>query len=605
MPDYYKRRFLRPEGPLDNIESYNKLVNWRLKSAGFLVIAFNLILVWRMFEIQIIGHDRYLDLAQDQQRFEKIEIAQRGKIYVGNSKVDDSRYYPLAFDVKKFAVWVVPKNVRQKEKTASKLGPLLAMSEKEIFDKINNDKVYIPPVKKGLTLDEANKVKAEKLSGVLVVPEYSRYYPEGTLASHVLGFVNAEGEGNYGFEGHYNNELKGLEGKVEGEKDTLGRVINLLNQQNPKDGISYVLSLDRSVQYFVEKKLEEAVNKFQADSGSVVIMDVKTGGIVAMASWPNYDPNNFREVAETSPAVFVNPVIAHLYEPGSVFKPVIMAAALDQGVVTKETREVFNNYTVVDGYEIHTAENKAFGEEDMSAVLQNSDNVAMVWISDKLGKEKEYSYINDFGFFDKTRLDLDTEVVGYAPPLKQWRDINRATISFGQGITITPIELVAAYAAIANKGVYIYPHIVDKMILPDGSEKKKEKEEGKKVVAEPAAVAVSGMLTQTVDKGHAWRAGVPGFAVAAKTGTAQIPKAEGGYEESEDGLGIFNHSLAGFAPAEDPRFAMLVKLEKPKTNRYAEDTSAVLFGEVSSYLLNYYYRVAPTREIRPLKYGGY
>ncbi|MFA4996133.1 MAG: penicillin-binding protein 2 [Patescibacteria group bacterium] len=584
------------------MSEYTKTIERRLKAMGVIVVLITVILIFRMFDIQIIKHSHYLALAQGQQRFEKTETAQRGKVYVHDSFSDPDSYYPLAFDVKKFSVWVVPHQVTKKEELSGKLAGLVGLTSQEIFDKINNDKLYIPPIKKGLSLDEAEKVKDEQLTGVFVMPEYSRYYPEATLASHILGFVNADGEGKYGFEGHYNNELKGTAGNVTGEKDTLGRMINLLDQTDPKDGTSYVLTIDRSVQYFVEKKLNEALQTYQAESGTVIIMDVKTGGIVAMASAPSYDPNNFKDYAKDNAGIYVNPSIAHLYEPGSIFKPIVMSAAIDQGVVTPETKGNFDWHVMIQGHEIKTAEKKAFGEEDMTQVLQNSDNVAMVWLSEKLGKDSMYKYLKAYNMFDKTGIDLDSEVAGYAPELKRWQDINRATISFGQGISVTPIEIVAAYAAMANGGVYEYPHIVDKMIFSDGTEKKVEKQEGERIIKKETAQQLGEMLYNVVEKGHSWRAKVPGYKIGAKTGTAQIPKAEGGYEESEDGLGIYIHSLAGFAPTNDPRYAMLVKLDKPKSNKYAENTAAPLFGEISSFLLNYYYRLAPTE---PITSAGY
>ena len=569
------------------------IIQRRLRYLGLIVILSALVIVWRMCDVQIFKHEHYLALAQGQQRFEKTEMAQRGKILVRDSISDDTKYYPLAFDVKSYAVWVVPKQVSKKEEISKKLEPLTGITWNEIYDKINNEKLYIPPIKKGLSLDEANKVKEAKISGVFVMPEYNRYYPEGNLASQLLGFVNADGDGKYGFEGHYNEELKGTAGNVVGEKDTLGRVINLLEQKDAKDGTSYVLTIDRAVQYFVEKKLNEAIQKYQADSGTIVIMDIQTGGIVAMANSPSYDPNNFREFGKTNPGIFVNPAISYLYEPGSIFKPLIMAAAMDKGLVEPDTKGTFGATATVDGYEIHTALDKAYGEETMTKVLENSDNVAMVWVSEKLGKDDMYKYIKSLNLLDKTGVDLDTEVAGSAPEFKSWHDINRATISFGQGIMVTPLEMVAAYATIANKGVYIYPHVVNKIIYDDGQEKKIEKTEGERVYKEETANKMAEMLQSVVDNGHSKSAGVAGFKVAAKTGTAQIAKAEGGYEDSENKLGIYNHSLAGFAPADNPRYAMVVKLEKPKTAQYAESTAGPLFGEISSFLLNYYYRLQP------------
>lgn len=580
------------------MSEYRSTIEKRLKAMGVIVVVITLILAFRMFDLQIIKHGHYLALAQGQQRFEKVEMAQRGKIYVHDSFSDPNSYYPLAFDVKKYAVWLVPHQINKKEEVAGLLEGPLNTPEKDIFEKINNDKLYIPPVKRGLSQDEAQKVKDLKITGVFVMPEYSRYYPEGQLASQLLGFVNSEGKGQYGFEGHYNSELTGTAGNVTGEKDTLGRVINLLDQQDPKDGTSYVLTIDRSVQYYVEKKLAQAIQDYQADSGTVVIMDIKTGGIVAMASTPTYDPNTFQDVAKSNSGLFINPAIAHLYEPGSIFKPIIMSAALDQGAVTPDTQNTFDWHTFVQGFEIKTAERKAFGLENMTQVLQNSDNVGMVWVSQQLGKENMYKYINNFNFFNKTGIDLDSEVSGYAPALKNWREINQATIAFGQGISVTPMEIVSAYASIANKGRYIYPHIVDKMVFADGTEKKVEKQEGEQVLKTDTARQLATMLSEVVKNGGSYanlRRGAPGFDVAAKTGTAQIPNPDGGgYLSSDNNLGVFVHSTAGFAPASDPKYAMLVKLDKPKTALYAESTAERLFADISNYLLNYYYRATPT-----------
>jgi len=566
----------------------------RLKFLGLFVIALGLLVSWRMFDLMVLKNQHYLALAKSQQQFEKTEIAQRGEIYFHDSTADSSQVYPMAFDVKSFAVWVVPNHIQDKEQGAEKLALLLGMDRKEIFDKINNDKLYIPPLKRGLSLDDAKKVEDGKINGVFVVPEYDRYYPESTIASQILGFVNREGKGNYGFEGHYNNELSGSEGKIRGEQDTLGRVINLIEEDHPTNGNSYVLTVSRPVQYFVEKKLKEAIDKYQAESGTVVIMDVQTGGIVAMASYPTYDPNNYSDFANNQ-AIFINPSIANLYEPGSIFKPIVMSMGLDLGLVQPDTKGVFDSFVMVDGYKIETAERKAFGEETMTQVLENSDNVAMVWLSEKIGKENLYKYIKAYNFFDKTGIDLDTETAGYAPPLKLWKDINRSTISFGQGISVSPIEIVAAYAAIANNGKYIYPRIVDKIITPDGTEKVKNKEEGQQIVSPETAQKVREMLYSVVANGHSKKAAVPGFKMGAKTGTAQIPKEGGGYEEAENGLGIYVHSVAGIAPIDAPRYAMLVKLTKPKSALYAESTAAPLFGEISSFLLNYYYRMTPSQ----------
>jgi len=563
----------------------------RFKILGVFVLALSAFVIFRIFQISVVEHQSYLTQAEDQQRFESIDPAQRGKIYVYDNK-DQNTLYPLAFDVKKYTILVVPRNVKKKEESSEKISQIVSKPSKEIFDAINNDKLYVPPIVKGLHYDTAMKVKARKISRLYIIPEYSRYYPEKTLASQVLGFVNAEGKGNYGFEGHYDRELQGTAGKTTGEKDTLGRVISLLDQKDAQDGASYVLTIDRPTQYYVEKKLDEAITKYEADSGSVVIMDIKTGGIVAMASSPDFDPNTYKDFA-TDQSLFTNPIISGLYEPGSIMKPITMAGAIDSGAISADSAGDFDWHVYVDGFEVKTAERKPFGHEDMTQVLINSDNVAMCWVAAQEGKENIFKYATSFGLFDKTKIDLDTEQAGYSPlPVKQWKDINSATTAFGQGVSVTPMEMLAAYATLANKGKYIYPHIVDKMIMPDGTERPVDKQEGDQVVKESTAATMATMLTKVVEQGHAKKAGVAGFKIGAKTGTAQIAE-NGEYLQADNALGIFNHSLAGFGPSDDPRFAMIVKLTKPKTDKYAESTSAPLFGDIASYLLNFYYKLTP------------
>jgi len=577
---------------------YLKTIEIRLKIMGGFVLIIGACLFFRMFDIQILQHVHYLTMAQDQQRFDQVQIAQRGQVLVHDSNENNSTYYPLAMDVKSFAVWAVPNQIKDKQAVATKLSSVLQIDSKNIFSEINNNKMYIPPLKRGLDFDQADQIRNEGINGVLVIPEYNRDYPEGSLASQVLGFVNGQGKGQYGVEGYYNDELKGKDGSLVGEKDTLGRIINLLSQNNPQNGTSYVLTIDRSVQYFVEQKLAQAIQDYQADAGSVIVMDIKTGGIVAMANYPTFDSNNYQAQANSDPSLFMNPSIDSAFEPGSIFKPIVMSIAMDKGLVTPDTSSNFGASVNVQGYTIHTAEGKAFGNETMTQVLENSDNVGMVWVASQMANTDLYSYIKSFGFLSRTGIDLDSEVAGNAPPLKSWQDINRATIAFGQGIAVTPIELVSAYAAIANNGKYIYPHIVDKILYADGTSTQINKEEGQQIVSSEVADEMKQMLHSVVLNGTAKKASVPGFKVSAKTGTAQIAKPGGGYEDNDTKLGIYVHSAAGFAPTDNPEYAMLVKLDRPKTSKYAESTAVPLFGQISNFLLNFHYRTTPTEPIK-------
>ncbi len=512
----------------------------------------------------------------------------RGMIYVHG---EGDNTIALALNEPRAAVAVVPRNVKDKILTAKKLAPLINTTEKELFEKINNDKPYIPPVARSLPLTVGHQIEDLALPGVSISTESYRTYPEGSLAAQVLGFVNAEGNGQYGVEGYYDSQLQGFAGNVKGERDGWGNTyIDSTTATNNK-GADVVLTIDRDVQATVEQMLQAAMDKFKAKSGSVIIVDPKTGKIIALANAPSFDPNAFNQVKADEQSRFQNISISRAFEPGSVMKSITIAAALDSGRVKQDDQGNYGASVKVDDYDIHTAENKAYGHESVTDVLVNSDNVAMVDISGKLGRELFDDYLNRFNFGKKSGIDMDTEGSGNKPPLRSWRAVNTATISFGQGITTTPLQMVMAYAAIANKGIYMKPHVVDEVILPDGKKETIEPKQLGRAVGEQAARDVSDMLVQVVVRGHGKRAGVAGYTVAGKTGTAQIPNVDGpGYQEGKN-----NGSFAGFAPAEDPKFAMFVTLEEPTGVEFAESSAAPLWGEIAKYLLKNHFHVTPNQ----------
>jgi len=567
-------------------------ISIRIKLVAFFFLFLILALVIRLFQKQILEHTTYQAQAKNQQQFSQIELAQRGKIYFHDSSDDPAKSYAMAFDSKSFSLYLIPKDIADKHKIAAKLARFAEVPEIELYNLINNDKSYIPAVKKGLSYDQANQIERLDITGVYVLPEYKRYYPEGDFAGQILGFVNAEGDGKYGFEGFYDKELKGSSGKITGEKDTLGRVISLLNEEAPTDGTSYLLSIDRPVNFYIYRALKKAVLDYQAESASAVVVDIKSGKVIAMAGVPTFDPNKFQDYANAGQdELFKNPLIAGSYEPGSIFKPIIVASGLDSAKITPDSASTFGATVDVQGFTIHTAEERAFGQENIGDILKHSDNVGMVWVGSQIGSPTINDYISKFGFSEKTGIDLSGENVGIIQPLRDWGEIGRATISFGQGISVTPIQLVMAYAAVANKGVLLKPQVVDKIIPDGGKILSVDPVKVRQVISENTASQLTQMLIAVVEEGYGKKAGVPGFWLAGKTGTAQIADpTTGKYLE-----GVFNHSFAGFAPADDPKFAMLVELDKPKNAKFAESSAAPVFGDIASYLLNYYYRIAPNR----------
>ncbi|OQA53055.1 MAG: Stage V sporulation protein D [candidate division WS2 bacterium ADurb.Bin280] len=569
----------------------------RLTYLSVVFVLLMVVFIIRLLDRQVLRREQYTAKAQKQYYAEIEQPAKRGKIYIKDSQSEsvigeDAGIFPVATDLELFDILVTPKNVKDKNDAADKLSSILELDRNELFEKINNDKPYLPPIKKRVSKQIADQVEGLEISGVATEAKYSRFYPENDFMSHILGFVDFEGRGRYGVEEYYDGVLKGEGGTLKGLKDNTGKVIKVEESVLGKDGASLVLTIDRSIQYVAEKKLKEGIERYGAKGGSIIIADPKTGGILAMASSPSYNPNTFNEIASDQQGIFLNPAISLNWEPGSIFKPIIVSAAICEKKVDVDTKPTtqeggFSNMVEVDGYEIHNALDKPYGYETVTQILENSDNVGMVWVANKVGNELLGGYLNKYGFGGKTGIDLAGEASGQVSPAKKWRDVNRATISFGQGISTTPIQMVASFSAIANSGKMVKPHVLSEIIEGDGTKKQAENSEAKEIISQEDAQKMVSMLVSVVENGHGKKAAVEGFKVAGKTGTAQIPKTQGGYEE-DDHIGSF----IGFAPADDAKFVMLVKFDRPANVEWAESSAAPIFGEIADWLLNSYLKVS-------------
>lgn len=559
-----------------------------------------IILAANIFRRQVLENERFQAMAKDQQTAKLTSQPERGKIYAydrtasdfGVSSLSDNKQFsPLATNIMMFDVWVVPRNLKNPEETALTLAGKLGLDASALLPEFKSGKLYIPPIAKRIDKVKAEEITNLNLRGVITVPNPVRFYPEAAMAAQSIGFVNFEGEGSSGIEKYYDNELKGIPGVIYGLKDTKGRVIGINDQARAQDGVDLVLTLDSTIQFMAERELQKATEKYGAQGGTIIIGEPKTGRILAMANNPSYDPNKFNEVPKDDQWKFLNPAVSDVYEPGSIFKPLIMGAALDAGLIEPDTKPDdlpggFKNMITVDGYEIHNSQDKSFGFETMTQVLENSDNIGMIWVADKLGNDALGKYLADFGIGSKTGIDLGAEGAGKLPEAKKWRNVNRATISFGQGVSVTPMQILSAYMAIANGGKLVKPHILDTIISPSGEEKKIETTDVRQVIKPETAAELKEMLVSVVERGHGKKAAVAGFRVAGKTGTAQIPKKDGpGYEDTAH-IGSF----AGFAPADDPKFVMLVKLDRPTNVEWAESSAAPAFGAIAKWLLINYYR---------------
>ena len=558
--------------------SFNARVTWLF--AFFLLLA--LTTVVRLVYLQILSHDDLSAKAEDQREFSSVLKAERGKIFLIDKFGNSSQ---LATNGSEYLVYAVPKDIENKEDFAKKISELLGVDYEVLLARVSKEEDPYEPIKQ--TITEEQKIEVDKLglSGIGFRESKGRIYPSGALASHVSGFLStkkAKGIGQYGIEEFYNTELSGKEGFVSGQKDSLGtNIIDENAQSFLAIGGDYIfLSLDPNVQFKIEDELKKAVEKWNAESGSVIVMETSTGRILGMANYPNFDPNRYSSIDDID--VFRNKSVSSQYEPGSVIKPITMAMGIDEGVITENTKYEDKGFLSISGYTIRNYDGKVHGENTMTEVLVKSLNTGTVFVAEKIPKDKFLEYIQNFGFGTKTGVDLPVEAKGDIRNLVTQREINFATASFGQGIAVTPLQMISAISAIANDGVLVKPHVVDQIFHANGSKEYVESEEVRRVISEETAETVQKMLVSVVENGFD-RAKIPGYFVAGKTGTAQIPSSDGkGYSEETI------HSFVGFAPAYDSRFSLLMKLEKPQDIRFASETLTTPFRDIMTYLLNYY-----------------
>jgi stage V sporulation protein D (sporulation-specific penicillin-binding protein) len=565
--------------------------HWRIYFLVFFIFLSAGLIISRLYVLQVMAHEKYLKIAENQhQVFEEL-TPERGQIFLS----DEKEPYPLAVNQKLQMAYAVPKEINDRENTASEISAALSLDKKEVDEKFSDSDDMFEILKHKLSEDEVSRVKNLNLPGIYLSAEDFRYYPGDELASQIVGFVGSNGsgyQGQYGLEAYWEKELKGEPGSLHQERDTRGRWISIADRdlEPAKDGSDLVLTINHTVQYEVEKILKETVELHKADNGTIIAMEPKTGKILAMAGYPNFNPNDYSQTEDIS--VFADPAVSTPYECGSVFKTITLAAGIDDGKINPDTQYYDSGSVKEAGYTIKNSDEKAYGNQTMTQVLEKSLNTGAIYVEKVLGNKKFSDYLRSFGFGEKTGIELPSESAGNLRNLNDTRrSINFFTSSFGQGITVTPLQLISAYAAIANGGKLMKPQIVEKIINSNGEAQEINPQEVRQVISSDSARLVGEMLRSVVVNGHGKRADVPGYLVAGKTGTAQVAKiGEKGYEE-----GITIGSFAGYAPLEDPQFAVLVEIYHPRDVQWAESSAAPAFAKVMKFLLEYY-GVKPTEE---------
>lgn len=512
----------------------------------------------------------------------------------------DARGRVLATDVPADRVSAIVREIEDPHRTAQLLAPLIGRSAEEIEAALTQPGREWVVLQRQLDPEVSAQIRALDLPGIVLDPEPKRAYPMGDFASQVLGFVNWEYRGAYGIEAQYDDVVGGTPGQLVGERDLAGNVIALApsSWNPPRDGATLVLTIDSAVQYLAESVLERTIAEQQAAGGTIIVMDVQTGAILALANRPSFDPNRFTEVSD--PAVFANPAINAAYEPGSTFKVITMALGLEAGVVTPQTMIDGGAYRELpDGTRIYNALHQEFGPETMTEVLIHSSNVGAMEVVDRLGPERFYEGVQRFGFGQPTGVDLPGEVGGIVnlPGSPGWSLTTFYTNAFGQGIAVTPLQLVTAVSAIANGGVLMRPYVVKE--IRDGERVEvTQPTPVRRVISEETARTVTEMLAETMES-YATRFSVPGYRIAAKTGTAEIP-GPNGYESGE---GATIASVIGYGPVEHPRFCVLVKIDRPKASPWGERAAGPAFAEVFRQLL-LLYDIPPSEPVTPAAQGS-
>lgn len=451
------------------------------------------------------------------------------------------------------------------------------------------------PIQRGVREDIVKRIEDAELPGIYTVEETVRAYPESGMGGQLLGFLgmNDKGEriGLYGIEGFHDEFLKGKNGFLASITDPSGRLIGVGSRafERAQDGGDVLLTIDRTIQYEACKKIAEGVERTQADSGTVVIIEPSTGRIIAMCSAPGFESAEYAGVEDAS--VFQNMAVSHAYEPGSVMKPLVMAAALDRGVVTPNTIYNDTGSEKIDRFTIMNSDKLSNGIQTMTQVLEKSLNTGMIFTMRKLGMDDFQRYMQGYGFGERTGIEMSGEARGTIDALDIKSEIYYATASFGQGVTVTPIQLATAYATIANGGLLMRPYIVEEKRHSTGVVEKTRPKVVRQVLSESAAQQAAAMMVSVVENGHARTAGNGKYYIAGKTGTAQVPREDGiaGYKPDHT-----KGTFAGFAPLDDPQFVMVVMINHPRTSQWADATVSPVWKELSDFMLQYF-EITPQR----------
>lgn len=544
----------------------------RIKLLSFIFLFFFLLIIAKLFFWQVVKSKELTNLSVQQYSTFIDLSAERGKIFTADN-------FPLVLNQPNFLLYANPQQVKI---SSSEINNKLKEFNEEKELNVNNvdDKNLLwVPLLKNLSVETKEKIEKMAIAGLGFEEYPKRFYPEASLSAQLLGFVGSDEQGQdigfFGLEGYFDSELKGKTGRRYFEQDALGRPMPISLQTEKKSiaGRNLFLNLDRPLQFLVENHLKKGLEKYGASAGSVTIMDPQNGAILAMASFPSYDQSNY-SIFDTE--LFRNPVISSSFEPGSIFKVIVMAIGLETKVIKPDDLcPSCNGPKKIGDYTIKTWNDKYYPKSSMTDIIVHSDNVGMIYVGEKINVSNFYDYLKKFGFGEKTGIDLQGEASPQLRNKSDWRELDLATATFGQGIAVTPIQMLAAVSALANGGTLFQPQVVKK-IFEDSRSITIDPIKISNPISPKTAEQITAMMVEGVEKGEAKWAKPKGYSIAGKTGTAQIPIA-GHYDPQKTVA-----SFIGFAPADKPKFVMLVSLNEPKSSPWGSETAAPLWFEIAN-----------------------
>ncbi len=570
------------------MENREKWMRLRIRLIGFcFILAFGFV-VARAFHLQVLGQERWQEKAVRQHQKTIALTPQRGTIFDRNGEA-------MAVSVEVDSVYVEPAKIDAAGQTIKALAEALSLSQATVKAKLKSSKNFVW-LKRQVSPRESDLVRALNIDGVNYIKEHRRYYPNSEIGAQVIGFTGLDPKGLEGLELAFDTKILGRGGYLVMERDALGRGISSAEGrvQGGERGSDLYLTLDKNLQYIAEKELARAVRESEAKAGTVVLLDPRTGAVMAMAGQPDYNPNAFFKYR---PSDWRNRALCDSYEPGSTIKVFLMAAALNEGVVRAGQKVNCENGSIeVSGKVIH--DHRPYSTLTPEEIIKFSSNIGSYKIGKALDRERYYNYLRDFGFGQKTNIDLPGEVGGLIHKPSRWFDVDLAAISFGQGLAVTPLQLATATAAIANGGYLMSPYVVEKVVDNAGQIRMERKPQiVRKVIGGDVARQVTEMMAKVTEEGGTGvLAAIPGYRVAGKTGTAQkVDPVTGGYSVDKT-----VSSFVGFVPADDPRLVILVLLDEPKGKTYGGLIAAPVFSRVASQSLRYL-KVMPTEKVtRPV-----